>query len=83
MSIETKEQKYAKEFDDVMKLLVKVTKTIKNKGDYAAILSELITAIEGVGEIDDEFKADMKAFTMTAVEGVYDIVNIFLPEKEA
>ena len=80
--IEKKEVEFAKELDDVMKLVTKVVKTIKEKGDYAAILPELIAAIEGVGDIDDEFKASMKAFVLTSAEGVYDIVDIFLPKKE-
>ena len=49
--IETVEVKQAKEINDVMNLVVELIKVVKTGGDYTSLMDELITAIDGVGEI--------------------------------
>jgi hypothetical protein len=62
-----KNVKIAKELDDVFVLIEKLAVTIKTKGDYLALMPELINAISGVDQLDDEFKADIEAFINTAI----------------
>ncbi len=46
----------AKETDDVMVLFSELAKTVRQKGDYAGLVDELIKAIDGVGSVPTEFK---------------------------
>ena len=80
--IENREVKIAKQFDDVMVLVVKLVKTIKAKGDYAALVPELIDAVSGVEEIPAELKADMFACINTALLRGTEIAEIFVPVKK-
>ena len=80
--IENKEVKIAKQIDDVMALVVKLVETIKNKGDYASLLPELIDAVSGVEEIPAELKADMFACIDTVLLRGTQIAKIFVPVKK-
>jgi hypothetical protein len=55
----------AKETGDVGRLLVDLVKVLKTKGDYTSILPDLITAIDGIGQIGPEEKADKEVFAAT------------------
>lgn len=76
----------AKELQDVMKLVRSLIKTIKEKGDYLALMPDLINAIQGIDQIDDEFKADIEAAINTAlIESngiVWDLVKNPFEKKE-
>ena len=82
MAIEKKEIEFAKELDDVMVLFVELVKGIKNKGDYTALLDELIGAINGADDIDDEVKANLKASINTVTLRANDIAEVFYAKKE-
>lgn len=56
---------YAKEVGDVAALTVKIVETIKNKGDYMSLMPQLVSAVDGVSDIDDELKANRKACIAT------------------
>lgn len=71
----------AKELNDVMDLVVAVIATVKSKGDYSELLDELIAAIEGVGEIDDEFKENLAVCINTVGGRAGDIVAPFLTKE--
>lgn len=58
MSIVKKEVEIAKEVSDVMELLVSLAGTIKSKGDYSALLPQLIAAVDGVTGAEDEWKTN-------------------------
>lgn len=81
MAIEKKEIEYAKEIDDVMVLVVKTVKTIKEKGDYAALIPELIAAVNGADQMDDEFKANQMVAIKTVNLRAYDIAEIFTKKE--
>ena len=83
MAIEKKEIDFAKETDDVMKLVVELVKTIKEKGDYANLLDELIAAINGIDEVSDEYKSNLKAVINTVQLNVTDIAMIFIKKEDA
>lgn len=82
MAIIKKEIDYAKEIGDVFELVEGIVKTIKEKGDYMELLPKLISAVEGVGEIDDEFEASKKAAIQTALVHAGSIVDILIFKKE-
>lgn len=83
MAIEKKEIDFAKETDDVMKLVVELVKTIKEKGDYANLLDELIEAINGIDEVSAEYKSNLKAVINTVQLNVTDIAMIFIKKEDA
>lgn len=80
--IEKKEIEYAKEIDDVMVLLIKIIEVIKEKGDYATILTELIAAVSGIDNVSEEFKANKIVAINTVINRAVDIAGIFLKEEE-
>jgi hypothetical protein len=75
MAIVKKEINLAKEADDVLALAAQLIKTIKNKGDYAALLPAFVLAIEGIGSVGDELKSDKQAVVNAAYLRVYEIVD--------
>ena len=77
MGIEKREVSYAKEMDDVLVLVIQLLNTIKNKGDYTALIGALVTAVDGVTNIPEEFK-DMDAFLSTVGYRMGQIPAIFL-----
>ncbi len=74
--------KRAKEINDVMDLVVEVIVVVKNKGDYTSLLDELITAIDGVGEIGNEIKEDLAVCINTVGGRSGDIVAPFIKKEE-
>lgn len=66
-----------KEMDEVLKFVVDLIKTIKNKGDYTSLLPSLIAAIEGVSEIPAELK-DTVALINTGALFVADLAEVFV-----
>jgi len=79
MAIEKREYDCAKECDDVMKLVVKVVSELKAKKPVAEVatgsLTELMAALSGIDQVDDEWAADRSAVLKTAVLGAVDIVD--------
>lgn len=75
-----KEVDYAKEIGEVVSLSGKLIKTIKEKGDYAAVLPDLILAVEGVSNIDDEFKSNRQAALATVGYHAGELVDALLPK---
>jgi len=80
MAIEKREMEIAKELDDVGALIVELVKTIKNKGDLTENIGELIQAINGVDEVDDEMAANRKVAMQTIGARVLELVDVFLPK---
>jgi hypothetical protein len=46
--------KVAKESDEVLALVVQLVKTVRTGGDVTSLVPALITAIDGVSNVDDE-----------------------------
>ena len=80
--IENKEVKIAKQLDEVMVLVEQLVETIKNKGDYSALLPALIDAVSNVDEIPVEFKADMFACIDTVLLSATKIAKLFVVKAE-
>jgi hypothetical protein len=82
MGIENQNLPVAKELKDIGVLIKDLIKCLKEKGDYAKLLPELITAIDGVGQIDDEFKADLNVCFATIGYELMQIPAILMAKKE-
>ena len=80
--IENKEVKIAKQLDEVMVLVEQLRETIKNKGDYSALLPALIDAVSNVDEIPVEFKTDMFACIDTVLLSATKIAKLFVVKAE-
>lgn len=69
MAIEKKEVDIAKEVDDVGRLLVELVADIRAKKSVTEIAGEniqnLIDAINGIDQVDDEIKANRKVVMAT------------------
>lgn len=79
MSRIQKELTVLKEITEVGEFAIALIQCIRNKGDYAALLPQLIAAIEGVGGIGDEIK-DTPALVSTGFYIGNGILQAFLPE---
>jgi len=80
MTIQTRTVEYAKEIDDVMDLLAGTIKTVREKGDYSSLVGKLVTAIDGMSDIDDEF--ENQAVALNTIGGrVGDLVDAFQTKK--
>lgn len=73
---------YAKELDDVMVLIVELVKVIKNKGDYTELMDELINAINGIDEIDEEYKENLIVAIQTITHRTAEIADVFIKKEE-
>lgn len=82
MGIEKKEVEYAKEIGEVCSLTTEIVATIKKKGDYMALMPKLVAAVDGVSEVDDEFKSDRKAALATVGYHSGELVDALLPEAK-
>ena len=79
-----KEIDYAKETGEVLVLVKKVVKHFKEGGDIAgatALLPDLMTAVQGVDQIDDEAAANLEAVIATASYHVGEIVGVLIKKK--
>lgn len=72
-----KEISYAKEIGEVMVLVSKLTSTIVNKGDYMAVMPELIAAIDGISDIDDEFNSNKQVAIATIAYHAGELAGSF------
>lgn len=61
-----------------MDLFIEVASIIKNKGEYTSLMDELIKAIEGVGEIDDEVKEAFFVSVKTIMDKAVDLADVFV-----
>lgn len=77
--ISTRSVSYAKEVDDVMVLMVAVVKNRKNKEDLSKLMGDLMTAIVGIEQVDDELVANRLATVETIGYRMGDLVDAFLP----
>lgn len=80
MAIIKNELEIAKELDDVMVLVIEVVKTIKGKGEYADLIDELISAVNGVDDIPNEIK-NIEAAIRTIAPRVYNIIEVFTKKE--
>jgi hypothetical protein len=69
MAVEQRQVMIAKEVDDVALLLVEIVKQVKSGKPVAemaaGVMDELVQAISGVDQIDDEWKEDRSAVMAT------------------
>lgn len=82
MGIEKKEVEYAKEIGDVVAFFPKLLAAIKKKEDYTALMPALISAVDKVTEVDDEFKANRKAALATVGYHSGELIDVLLPEAK-
>jgi hypothetical protein len=81
MSKQMKTVEYSKEIDDVMGLFVAIVDNRKKKEELAKLFDELLEAVTGIGEIDDEFMVDRKVALQTIGYRTGELVDAFLPAK--
>jgi len=79
MAIESKSVEYAKEIDDVMVLFVEVVKNRKAKAALTDLIDELMTALAGIDQVDDEFIGNRKVALQTVGYRTGELTDAFLP----
>lgn len=60
-----------KECHDIFVLVGKILVTIKSKGDYSALIGDLVKAVDGVSYVSEELK---EAALEVAADGVNEIL---------
>lgn len=84
MAIKDKSIKYAKEVDDVLVLVEAAIYNRKNKEQLSKLLPQLMDAISGIEDIDDEVAEDRGAVLSTIGYRLGTIANAVLkPQKPA
>ena len=85
MAIENKTVVHAKEAGDVMALAVGVVKHFKEgKGlaEAAELLDDLMLAVQGVDQVDDEWKLNKAAVFNAVLLGASELVEVLLHKEE-
>lgn len=78
MSLKKIEVNVAAQFDDVMVLLKNLCIVIREKGDYARLLGDVIAAVQGADQIPAEASAlPMSLVRSAALRGI-DVAEVFL-----
>ena len=72
-----KEFNYSKDLAECFELVSELIKTIKEKGDYSQVIAKLIPAIDGIGNVDDDLKADKMSVAIPALEFGNSVYEIF------
>ena len=72
-----------KEADEVLILFVKATDTIKNGGDITALVPDLVTAVNGVDAVDDEYRENRGAVMATIGYRMGELTDVLLKKKKA
>lgn len=82
MAIEKRQVEYAKEIDDVAVLLVDIVRKAREGVDPATIASgsitNLVTALSGVDQLDDEVRANRKVALQTIGYRTGDLTDAIL-----
>jgi len=81
VAIQEKTVKYAKELDDVGVLLVSLVETIKEKKDVTSNVDELIAAINGIDQVDDEIRENLRVAMQTMGYRLMEIPAILFAPK--
>ena len=81
MGIESKQVQYAKELDDVGVLLVTFADTVKQGKPLAGVVDELVSAIEGIGEVDEELAANRRVALSTLGARLGELIDALLAPK--
>lgn len=78
MALKKLELEVASQFDDIMILLKNLCIVIRNKGDYAQLLGDVIAAVQGADQIPAEAAAlPMSLVRSAAVRGL-EVAEVFL-----
>lgn len=78
MGTEKREVEFSKEIDDVMVLFVELASTIKEGGEYTELFDELVEAINGAADIDDEVVEDLGVAMQTMGYRLGQLIRVFL-----
>ncbi len=82
MSIQKREVEYAKELDDCAALLVHIVRDVKAGKTAAEIasgsLQDLMTAMSGIDQVDDELAANRKVALQTIGYRTGELTDAFL-----
>ena len=84
--IEKKEVDYAKEVGDVMNLVVGLVghfRAGKSAAEATALLPELLEAVSGMDNIDDELEESKQAVMNAVLLGAAELVNALLVKEDA
>lgn len=73
--------KVAKETDEVLALVVEVVKTVREGGDYATLVDDLVRAIDGVGNVPTEAKEALVPVLRAVSNRSVDIAEALLTPK--
>lgn len=77
--IQTRQEQYAKEADDIGALIVEIVKTAKAKKPIAELADEFVLAIQGVENVDDEAGANRAVFMKTIGARLFEAAEAILP----
>ena len=73
-----REVKVAKELDDVAILLVQLVDTIKQGKELTEVVDELVNALNGFDQVDDELAANRKVALQTIGSRLFELVDVIL-----
>lgn len=84
MAVEQKTVMHGKEASDVMAFIVEIVRHFKegkSLSEITELIDELIEAINGIDQLDDEFKSNRQAVLNSILLGASDLVEVLLPQE--
>lgn len=81
MAVQTKNVEYSKEIDDCMVLFCEIVRNRKNKEDLTSLMDELMNALAGVDQVDDEVAQSRKVAFQTIGYRTGELTEAFLPAQ--
>lgn len=81
MAVLKKEVEYAKEIDDCLVLFCEAVRNRKNKEDLTNLMDELMNALGGIDQVDDEVTLARKVAFQTIGYRTGELAEAFLPAQ--
>lgn len=76
--IQSKQIAFAKEVDDVMVLFVQVVQNRKKKEEISQLMDELMNALAGIDQVDDELQQNRQVVLQTVGYRTGELVDALL-----
>lgn len=68
----------AKELDECLQLAVKLVATVKRKEDYTTVVAAFMKAVDGIGGVGEELRAQLPQVINAAAVRMAELVNVLL-----
>lgn len=79
--IQSRTVSFAKEVDDVMALFIAAVNNRKNKEELSKLIGDLMNALMGIDQVDDELAQSRKTVLQTVGFRTGELIDAFFPAQ--